>query len=112
MTTQSAPIHSTRQEGHYGLMRISGRTLIYLLVISGAVVSMLPFFWTLSSSGKTPQEIYTYPPTFWPANPQFWANYAEIWQIVPFARWFLNTAFVTAVSLIGEVISATLVAHP
>lgn len=111
MTTQTSSIGPSRSDGGYAFMRISGRTLIYLLVIVGAIVSMLPFFWTLSSSGKTPQEIYTYPPTMWPTNPQFLANYSEIWQIVPFARWFLNTAFVTAVALIGEVISATIVAY-
>lgn len=111
MTTQSASLWSDRTKNRYELLRISSRTLVYLLVIIGAVASIIPFFWTLSSSGKTPAEIYTYPPSFWPAEPRFLANYTEIWQVAPFARWFVNTAVVTSIALIGEVVSATVVAY-
>ncbi len=111
MTAQTARVAPHSSATRYDFLRISNRTLIYLLVIIGATASLIPFFWTVISSGKTPAEIYRYPPTFWPNDPQFLANYSEIWQIVPFARWFLNTAFVTAASLIGEVTSATIVAY-
>jgi ABC-type glycerol-3-phosphate transport system permease component len=87
------------------------RLFIYLLVIVGAVASMMPFFWTVVSSGKTINELYRYPPTFWPESPQFVANYVEIWNVVPFGRWLLNTSFVTALSLIGTLLSATIVAY-
>ena len=85
--------------------------LVYVLVTIGAVASMLPFVWTFLSSGKTIQELYRYPPTWWPAETQFVANYTEIFMTVPFARWFVNTVYVTVMTLIGTVISATLVAY-
>ena len=91
--------------------RLSSRALLYLCVLIGAVVSMFPFFWTLVSSGKSIQEMYYYPPTLWPAAPQFLANYTEVFNTVPFAQWFVNTVVVTVASLIGTVISATLVAY-
>jgi ABC-type glycerol-3-phosphate transport system permease component len=81
------------------------------VVVIGAVVSMGPFFWTVSSSGKSIQELYRYPPTFWPESPQFVENYAEIWQVVPFGRWLGNTFFVTALALMGTILSASLVAY-
>ena len=87
------------------------RTVIYILVILGAFVSMVPFYWTVMSSGKTIQEIYRYPPTFWPEQPQFIANYLEIWAAYPFGRWFANSFFVTFMALLGTVISATVVAY-
>ena len=87
------------------------RTIIYILVIIGAFVSMVPFYWTVISSGKTIQEIYRYPPTFWPEHPQFISNYLEIWAAYPFGRWFTNSFYVTFMVLLGTIISATLVAY-
>jgi ABC-type glycerol-3-phosphate transport system permease component len=91
--------------------RMAGRTLIYIIVAIGAVASMLPFFWTVVSSGKDINELYRYPPTFWPESPQFVANYVEAWTVVPFGRWFLNTVLVTTLSLLGTVLSSAIVAY-
>ncbi len=92
-------------------LKLGRRGVIYLLVIIGAIVSMFPFVWTLLSSGKEAQELYRYPPTFFPDSPRFIANYTEIFTIVPFARWLLNTVIITLLSLLGTIISATLVAY-
>jgi len=86
-------------------------TLVYLLVIAGAVVSMVPFLWTALSSGKTVQELYRYPPTFLPEQPQFLANYREVFTVAPFGQWLVNTVVVTVLSLIGTVLSASIVAY-
>ena len=91
--------------------RISQYSIVYILLVVGAIASMIPFFWTVVSSGKTINELYYYPPTFWPENPQFVENYTEIWQVVPFGRWLINTTYVTAMALLGTVISATIVAY-
>jgi multiple sugar transport system permease protein len=91
--------------------RLSRRGVIYLIVAIGAVASMLPFFWTMVSSGKSITELYRYPPTFWPAEPQFVENYAEIFRTVPFAQWFVNTVVITVLSLAGTILSCMLVAY-
>jgi multiple sugar transport system permease protein len=91
--------------------KISMRVLIYIIVAVSSVVSMFPFVWTFLSSGKTIIELYYFPPTFWPESPQFLKNYIEIFTVVPLARWFLNTTYVTVMTLLGTVISATLVAY-
>lgn len=101
----------SRQASSYTASRIGGRTLLYLVVFIGAVASMLPFFWTVVSSGKTINELYRYPPTFWPESPQFIANYIEVWTVVPFGRWLFNTAWVTFWALIGGTLSAAIVAY-
>ncbi|MFN8441663.1 MAG: carbohydrate ABC transporter permease [Caldilineaceae bacterium] len=85
--------------------------LVYILVILGAAASMLPFVWTFLSSGKDIQELYRYPPTWWPAHMRFVENYQEIFRVVPFARWFVNTVYITVFSLLGTIISATIVAY-
>jgi ABC-type glycerol-3-phosphate transport system permease component len=91
--------------------RLTWRILFYVLVIIGAIVSMTPFFWTVVSSGKNISELYRYPPTFWPENPQFIANYQQILSEYPFGLWFVNSFYVTFMALLGTIISATLVAY-
>ncbi len=90
---------------------IVGRVLIYLLVAAGSVISMFPFMWALVSSGKTAGEIATYPPTFWPRNPQFLVNYTKIWTEAPFLLWIRNSVIVTGLNLLGAIASASVVAY-
>lgn len=90
---------------------ISQRTILYVLIVIGATASMMPFVWTVLSSGKSIAELYRYPPSFMIENPQFIANYIEVFTTVPFARWLLNSSIVTALALIGSVISATIVSY-
>jgi ABC-type glycerol-3-phosphate transport system permease component len=87
------------------------RTLLYVIVAIGAAASMMPFFWTVVSSGKTIVELYRYPPTLWPESPQFIQNYTQVWTEVPFGRWLLNTFWVTFWALLGGTISAAIVAY-
>lgn len=59
---------------------------------------LFPFFWMVSSSLKTFQEVNLSPPTLFPADPQ-WSNYADAWTAPPsgFARYFLNSLLVAVV---------------
>jgi len=105
--THSVTIHtSTRQP-----KQIVKYILLYLIVVIGAFISMVPFVWTFLSSGKDITELYRYPPTWWPEHLRFAENYVEIFKVVPFAQWFVNTVYVTALSLIGMILSATIVAY-
>lgn len=112
MTTRVVPSTSAqRRSSRYTAVRLSRRTLLYIVVAIGAVASMMPFFWTVVSSGKTISELYRYPPTFWPESPQFIQNYTQVWTDVPFGRWLLNTFWVTFWALLGGTISAAIVAY-
>ena len=80
--THSVTIHtSTRQP-----KQIVKYILLYLLVVIGAFISMVPFVWTFLSSGKDITELYRYPPTWWPEHLRFAENYVEIFKVVPFAQ--------------------------
>ena len=85
--------------------------IIYSIVLIGSLVSMFPFVWTFLSSGKAVGELYRIPPTLWPQTPQFIENYQQVFKLIPFAQWMLNTAEVTVLALLGSVISATVVAY-
>jgi ABC-type glycerol-3-phosphate transport system permease component len=110
---QPAPMQvpTAKQASGNQTKQIAGQILLYLLLVIGALASMLPFVWTFLSSGKDINELYRYPPTWWPAQMKFVENYIEIFHVVPFARWFGNTVYITVLALLGTVISATIVAY-
>lgn len=71
---------------------------------------LLPLWWMISTSLKSPAEIAQYPPTFFPKEFHF-NNYIEAWQTAPFTRWALNTLFLASVGTIGSVLVNSLVAY-
>jgi multiple sugar transport system permease protein len=83
---------------------------LYVLTIVLCVIFGFPFFYTITSSLKSPGEIFLFPPTVFPEVPQ-WENYVRVTQRFPYAQWFLNTVFVTVLATIGTVLSASLVAY-
>ncbi|MDI9547799.1 MAG: carbohydrate ABC transporter permease [Chloroflexota bacterium] len=86
------------------------RAAIYGVLIAGAVVVMLPFAWTLSTSLKAPSDIFVFPPR-WIPDPIMWSNYPEALTSYPFGRWLQNTLFVVVFSTIATLISCSMVAY-
>jgi multiple sugar transport system permease protein len=87
--------------GTPALVRL-GRAAIHVALYAVAATFLFPFLWMVSTSLKPETEVFSWPPRLLPWPP-VWSNYAEAWNIAPFGRYFLNTAFVavtvTAVSL-------------
>lgn len=87
-----------------------GDVIFYVVMSALAVIFMFPFFWTLSSSLKSVDELFVFPPPLFPAVPQF-RNYPVVLNTVPFALWIWNTAYVVVLATIGTVLSASIVAY-
>jgi ABC-type glycerol-3-phosphate transport system permease component len=90
--------------------RLAGRALLYLIAIAASILFMIPFVWTVFSSLKSPSELYMFPPRWLPATPRY-GNYAEVFDVAPFARWLWNSVFVAVVGTLGSVLSAALVGY-
>ena len=56
-----------------------GLALRYLVVLVVLVVFLFPIYWLMIMSLKTPDEIFAFPPTWWPERLQF-ANYAVLFK--------------------------------
>lgn len=82
--------------------------LVLLVVL--AVMFIFPFLWTVTSSLKQPYEIFNFPPTLFPAVPQ-WQNYVTVFTIAPFFHWIVNSVFVVVVGTLGVVLSSSIVAY-
>lgn len=70
----------------------------------------LPLFWMLSGSLKTSDEVFSYPPTWLPAHPQ-WRNYLDAWHSAPFGRFYLNTLIITIAGTAIKMANAVLTAY-
>jgi ABC-type glycerol-3-phosphate transport system permease component len=83
---------------------------IYFLLVVLGVAILLPFFWTLSSSLKPNGAGIKFPPEFIPTT-FVWDNYPKVFRTIPFLMFFKNSVFVSGLAVLGEVLSASLVAY-
>jgi len=87
-----------------------GRAVAYTLAVIVAIGFLLPLFWMISSSLKPDYQVLEFPPR-WLPDPVRWANYPEALTYVPFARYGLNTLFIAVMTIIGHILSCTVVAY-
>ncbi|MEI6775328.1 MAG: carbohydrate ABC transporter permease [Chloroflexales bacterium] len=91
----------------YGIV---GRALALALLFVVAALFLIPLLWMISSSLKPDYEIFAVPPQLIP-NPPRWANYSEALTFLPFGRYTLNTLVISAVTIVGHLLSCTVVAY-
>jgi ABC-type glycerol-3-phosphate transport system permease component len=84
------------------------RLLMYLLLIFGAVLAVIPFFWMVSTSLMSLGE--TINRQWLPKSPQF-ANYLEAWTEAKFARYFFNSVIVTGTTIAGLLTTSILAGY-
>lgn len=105
---ETAPV--SRSAGRIRTRQRLQRGLLYVLAIFLTFLFFGPFLWSISSSLKWPTEIYVFPPKLLPESPR-WSNYVTVWTQVPFATFYVNTILITVFSVIGSVVSSTLIAY-
>ncbi|MBW8347908.1 carbohydrate ABC transporter permease [Bacillus sp. IITD106] len=86
------------------------KCIVYLLLIVGSVASMLPFYWLIRSSLMSTSQIFELPPV-WIPSPFKLTNYGEALTILPFGRYFTNSAIIVLLTVTGTMISASLTAY-
>jgi ABC-type glycerol-3-phosphate transport system permease component len=85
-----------------------GRVVLYLILIIGAILAIIPFFWMVSTSLMTLGE--TINRQWLPKVPQL-SNYQQAWVQASFAKYFLNTVIITATTILGLLITSTLAGY-
>lgn len=72
------------------------RAFLYLLLVVGAVLSLLPMVWMVSASLMPTGEASAYPPRFFPSTLSF-EHYANLFGRLNLGRYLLNSTFVAFV---------------
>ena len=80
-------------------------TLIFLFLIM-----FIPFWWTVATSFKTFDEVYTQSYSLFP-NQFSLDNYIKVFQTIPFGRYFWNTAKVSVVVCFGTILTSAMAAY-
>ena len=82
--------------------------LVYVILILGAFLSLIPFIWMVSTSLKSLGEALGV--AFFPSELHF-ENYVEAWQRARFSEYFLNSILITGITLLGGVTFSVLAAY-
>lgn len=87
------------------------RMLGFASLLALALLTMAPFLWMVLTSLKTQQEAFAYPPTFLPSTGPQWQNYTQLFTLVPFGRYFVNTLIVTVAVVVGQLVISSMAAY-
>lgn len=90
--------------------KILKTTLIYVFLVSFAVILMFPFYWMLSGSLKSYADMIASPVIWFPTELNF-SNYTEALAIAPFDIFFKNTVFVSFMNSIITLFTTILAAY-
>lgn len=91
-------------------MRRLSVALTHGALILCSVVFLVPLYWLVSSSLKTDTQIHAWPPVWlpWPLTGE---HYVKGLQFIPFPRMLANTLTIAGLSVLGTVLSCSLVAY-
>lgn len=103
------------EPSYQSLNDVAGRILHYLLYVVIGIVLFSPFILAALGTFKTDAEIISYPPDLLPHKWLF-QNWVTVWntnigQGGTFPRWLFNTAFLSVVVAILEVIFCSMAAY-
>jgi multiple sugar transport system permease protein len=86
-----------------------GRIAVYIILILGSIVALMPFLWMILASFKTGAEVRQIPPTFWPVEPTL-ENYITIFTDpkLPLALFYRNSALIAIVNTATALFTSSL----
>jgi len=85
------------------------KVIVYVLLVISSIIILIPIFWMLSTALKEDSEVYLFPPEWIPKR-IYPNNFIRALTFLPFGRYFINTSVITFLSVIGQLISSSLVA--
>lgn len=99
-------------------MKISSKTrqqtiktcVLYAVIIAVTLVMIIPFIWMLSASLKLSRDVFIFPIEWIPSVPR-WQNFVDIWQQIPLALFIYNTAKLTVIVTILQLLTSSFAAY-
>ncbi|MBZ0291613.1 MAG: carbohydrate ABC transporter permease [Anaerolineae bacterium] len=112
MTTISQSSVDRPQHSYWrdNISRYGGKVLLYLVLIGCSLWFILPLIWMVMTSFMPIQQVGKFPPEWIPTTWQF-ENYTEALRFWNFNVTFRNTIVITAATMVGNLVSSTLVAY-
>lgn len=97
-------------QSRLGSYRFWNRVLLYVVLFILCVPFVTPFWWMITSSFKTYNEMFTFPPTL---LPQTWIfdNYKTVFELQPFAQQYWNSFYVAVLMTLGTLICSSMAGY-
>jgi ABC-type glycerol-3-phosphate transport system permease component len=86
------------------------RMLLYFLVIGTSLLMVGPLYWMFSTSFKPSADVFAAPPK-WIPNPWTLDNYRDVFSLLPFDRFFINSVIVTSAIVALNIFFDTMAAY-
>jgi multiple sugar transport system permease protein len=115
MSSAPLPAIATTEREHittavHKRSKLTVTILLYLLLVAGALVMIVPFLWMVSTGLKAPGSVLTIPPQLYPKQPTL-ASFRRVMDVVPLGRMFINSVFVTTVAVSAQLVTGSLAAY-
>jgi multiple sugar transport system permease protein len=82
---------------------------LHAVLLTIGVIFILPFLWSISTSLKPMSDLFQVKPSLIPSEIR-WQNYRDVFDTVPFLRFYLNSIIVTLGRTVGQVALASMAA--
>ncbi len=103
------PQQAPEVQRRFQLPKLSAwRLFSYAVLLVGAAISIIPFFWMVSTSLMTVGEAIS--GRLLPSAPQF-GNYVEAWTTAEFSHFMRNSIVITVITLAGELTVSVMAAY-
>lgn len=87
------------------------KTILTVVMLFFSIVMIVPFLWMISTSFKTPAEVFEYPIRWIPAHFN-WSHHVKIWSgDNSFVQYYANSLKVAVISTAGAVLLSSLAAY-
>jgi sn-glycerol 3-phosphate transport system permease protein len=80
------------------------------LLTVGAIIVLVPIYFTIVNSLVRPDQLAHQPPPFYPSTPK-WHNYVTAWNSGQLSRYLTNSAVMTAFIVAGQLVTSVLAAY-
>src|SRR5919109_181166 len=87
-----------------------GRLMLYLLLILGGLVMIVPFAWMVSTSLKSGEYVLSMPPQ-WIPDPATLDSYRRIFELYPVGRMLFNSLLVAGLTTLGQLLTCSMAAY-
>ena len=86
------------------------KLFVIIPLVIATIWTLFPIYWTVVTSLKTSTQIAAKPITYVP-SPLTFENYIKAWSVGGFSRYFLNSVFVSIMSMVFTVVLATMAGY-
>jgi multiple sugar transport system permease protein len=89
---------------------IAGQLATYLVLLPATVVMIAPFYWALATALKPVTDVFVSPPK-WIPDPATLANFNDVFTLIHFNTYFVNSIVVSASIVLLNVLFGTAAAY-